>query len=281
VKYTAVHRAFMVTGLAVEAPCAALGAWLRLQSFCSSDGVEKPTIERCAEWTDRQWLLRTQLTSAEVATAVEAGLARWDGDALEVAGFDADGLRAIEAKRNAGVYGRLGGPKRKPSGSPTGNPMGNPEGLKSGTHSETPSPSFPSFPSSPTQPAAVEPATVSGLALVGKTTKRQKKSETPFSQSFEAFWQEWPVKIGKAAAFEAWRGNGCEESDKAATVTVAAKAQRPYFETRPRDKVPHASTWLNGARWTDEVISPEAALSGRASPDGAAYQPLIARKATP
>jgi hypothetical protein len=148
-KYTAVHRAFMLGDPMVDAPIAAQGAWLRLQSYAASDGVESPVIVGAAGWTDRRWVSLVQLERVDVDQAVAAGLARWSGGDLEVIGFDAPGLRAVATKRTNGKFGALGGRPRKdakPSGLSEGNPAGNPVGKKSKTPSPISSLPLLSFP---------------------------------------------------------------------------------------------------------------------------------------
>lgn len=41
-------------------------------------------------------------------------------------------------------------------------------------------------------------------------------------------------------------------------IVTALVAQLPGFAAREPDKVPHASSWLNGERWTDAIEAPKA-----------------------
>ncbi len=71
-----------------------------------------------------------------------------------------------------------------------------------------------------------------------------------FSPAFLAFWQVYPRRIAKLAAWKAWQSWNC---DDIAELLPALKLQLPAFCKRDIEHVPHASTWLNGQRWTDEV----------------------------
>jgi hypothetical protein len=140
-RYTAVHRSFMVSGAAVDASCAALGAWLRLESYVSSDGVESPLIVAARAWTDRKWLVTANVERADVDGAVAAGLAVWRGDDLEVLGFDAKGLSEVEARRRGGKKGGRGRKNSPPDSSAKGPPQLD---LSSSKPPSSPLPSSPS-----------------------------------------------------------------------------------------------------------------------------------------
>ena len=71
------------------------------------------------------------------------------------------------------------------------------------------------------------------------------------NSSFADFWSSYPRKIGKGAALKAYK--------KALTKTDAEtilKAVKGYPWSADKDFIPHASTWLNAERWTDEPNAP-------------------------
>ncbi len=74
-----------------------------------------------------------------------------------------------------------------------------------------------------------------------------------FSPAFLAFWSVYPRRIAKLAAWKAWQSWGCDDIPE---LLPALKLQLPAFCKRDIEHVPHASTWLNGQRWTDEVVAP-------------------------
>lgn len=101
--------------------------------------------------------------------------------------------------------------------------------------------------STPTQPNSTE-------VDVEVEVEAKKKTPSPLGDGFEEFWQKYPRKVAKAEAELAWRAT------KAHLVRTALMAglQR-WIEHGWAGKelqfVPHASTWLRGARWRDDPAS--------------------------
>ena len=69
------------------------------------------------------------------------------------------------------------------------------------------------------------------------------------SEFFDSFWQEYPNKTTKQAAIKSWSKLKLNDA-LFNTIIDALKKQKPHFKT---GFIPHASTWLNGKRWEDEV----------------------------
>jgi hypothetical protein len=69
---------------------------------------------------------------------------------------------------------------------------------------------------------------------------------------FDEFWKLWPRKDGKANAIKAWL---IAVQKLPAVDLVEAAREYSLRPDLPKDKtfIPHASTWLNGERWQDEV----------------------------
>ncbi len=118
-KFAAVMRTFMLGGVAIDASNAALGAWLRLQSYAASDGIETPRLEGARSWNARRWLVACQLSETDVVEVVAAKLATWDGNDLVLEGFDQAGVDAVKARREGGS---LGGRPRKTSETTSSKP---------------------------------------------------------------------------------------------------------------------------------------------------------------
>lgn len=73
----------------------------------------------------------------------------------------------------------------------------------------------------------------------------------PKALEFDEFWSLWPRKEGKANALKAY-----EKALKKISEPELLTKTRDYAlsPTRPDVKfVPHAATWLNGERWSDEA----------------------------
>jgi hypothetical protein len=74
-------------------------------------------------------------------------------------------------------------------------------------------------------------------------------NSSSLNTSFADFWTNYPRKISKGAALKAYK--------KALTKTDAEtilKAVKAYPWPADKEFLPHASTWLNGERWTDETV---------------------------
>lgn len=67
------------------------------------------------------------------------------------------------------------------------------------------------------------------------------------------FYAAYPRKAGKSKALQAWL-KLAPDAALQATLLGALAAQRPHLDTRENGKfIPHASSWLNQARWEDEI----------------------------
>jgi hypothetical protein len=78
------------------------------------------------------------------------------------------------------------------------------------------------------------------------------KQEEPAKQEadFATFWLLYPRRVAKRAAEKAWsRMTPAERYDAIVALVEWAKVWRAM----EIEFVPHASTWLNGARWEDEL----------------------------
>lgn len=74
--------------------------------------------------------------------------------------------------------------------------------------------------------------------------------DTPF---FLAFWQAYPRRIGKGDARAAFT-KAATRNDPNLIVQAALAYAKHVLETGTEQKfIPHASTWLNGERWEDDL----------------------------
>jgi hypothetical protein len=73
--------------------------------------------------------------------------------------------------------------------------------------------------------------------------------EAMFQELFAAFWAAYPRKVGKGQAQRAFRA---AIKKIPADRIIVALCKYPFDMSRP-EFIPHASTWLNGERWTDEI----------------------------
>jgi hypothetical protein len=70
---------------------------------------------------------------------------------------------------------------------------------------------------------------------------------------FDEFWSLYPRKIAKATARKAWAKLSAEQQLMAAK---AIDTHCQYWRAKETELefIPHASTWLNGERFEDELI---------------------------
>ena len=75
---------------------------------------------------------------------------------------------------------------------------------------------------------------------------------------FDTFWAAYPRKVGKKKARQAWDRAKDRPAlgDILASLTAQDKAKR--WSNGNQQFCPHPTTWLNGARWEDEIDPPDA-----------------------
>ena len=87
---------------------------------------------------------------------------------------------------------------------------------------------------------------------VEKEEKRRREARTV--ARFTAFWSAYPRKVNKAEAEKAFRKLDPDEGTMIAILdAVAAWSVTRDWTKQDGEFVPHASTWLNGKRWQDQL----------------------------
>ncbi len=86
---------------------------------------------------------------------------------------------------------------------------------------------------------------------MGEPEGEGEKGGETFSQLFNRFWSAYPRKVGKKAALKAFT----KINPNGATVDWFVDVLARHGRTREWREgfIPHASTWLNGERWADEI----------------------------
>lgn len=86
--------------------------------------------------------------------------------------------------------------------------------------------------------------------VIGTSKEPVNLSDSDPQDSFGMFWTVYPRKIAKAAALKAWEKAVKLETGR----NITAAANRFAQSQRGKDVkyIPHASTWLNQERWTDD-----------------------------
>lgn len=70
--------------------------------------------------------------------------------------------------------------------------------------------------------------------------------------AFDLFWGAYPRRVGKGQARRAF-GTALKITNIDMILT-AIDAQRDAGMFRDRTYIPYPATWLNGERWTDEIV---------------------------
>jgi len=80
------------------------------------------------------------------------------------------------------------------------------------------------------------------------------KELKPSSNGFDEFWKNYPRKIGKQAAFKAWKRLKFPQSLLPIILSAIEKQKTSTQWKRDNGQfIPHPTTWLNQGRWDDEI----------------------------
>lgn len=81
-----------------------------------------------------------------------------------------------------------------------------------------------------------------------------------YTQEFKDFWTLYPRKVGKGAAWKAWKAMKPPHGTVLSAVSSQAKSKE--WMKDGGQYIPHPSTWLNQRRWEDEGMTPVDRTSG-------------------
>ena len=91
---------------------------------------------------------------------------------------------------------------------------------------------------------------------------------------FERFYALYPRHTNRGAAVKAWDKLKPDLAlCKVMAAAIRAQMQSAQWQEGP-EHIPHPSTWLNNARWTDEV-TPAKPKDGPPGPGGWAQDPEV------
>jgi hypothetical protein len=80
-----------------------------------------------------------------------------------------------------------------------------------------------------------------------------KEGKTRDASGFDAFWDIYPNRKAKQDAFKAWLKLDPDEPLQRLILTaVSMQKESAAWRKEGGQFVPHAATWINGKRWTDE-----------------------------
>ena len=82
--------------------------------------------------------------------------------------------------------------------------------------------------------------------------KKHTKKKPPSVDGFDLFWNEYPRKVGRGLAVKAW--SKAIAKTLPATIVDGLNQWKRSKDFPLEDKyIPHATTWLNGERWLDQI----------------------------
>ncbi len=87
----------------------------------------------------------------------------------------------------------------------------------------------------------------------GKGRRKQRRDFEDYTDDFNAWYGQYPRHVAKRPGFDAYR-EAIKRVDYE-TLMAATKAFAVAVEGKPKDKIPHPATWLNGDRWLDDTTS--------------------------
>jgi hypothetical protein len=80
------------------------------------------------------------------------------------------------------------------------------------------------------------------------------KGKNTYSDDFNSFWNTYPKKIGKDAAWKAWvKRNGSLPEINIILTALEAQKKADAWTKDKGQFIPNPATWINQGRWMDEV----------------------------
>jgi len=92
------------------------------------------------------------------------------------------------------------------------------------------------------------------LADTIKKEKKEKKEKNIYTSDFLSFYNSYPKRIGRDAAWKAWQNCNGRRPNLVDLIQAIENQKKSENWTKENGKyIPHPSTWLNQGRWADEV----------------------------
>ena len=76
------------------------------------------------------------------------------------------------------------------------------------------------------------------------------------SDLFDRFWNEYPKQVGRKKAHQTWQSMNPSEQDlNAMLINISDRLNQGAWSLETKKFIPHASNYLEGEQWTDEIIT--------------------------
>lgn len=108
----------------------------------------------------------------------------------------------------------------------------------------------------PNKEASKDPTKTQQLSRMKEGKKENLSSKKSMPSDFMEFWKAYPKHQKRQDALKAW-AKLSPEPDLQETILNALEKQKAtdQWQKSGGQFIPHASTWLNGRRWEDEISS--------------------------
>ena len=89
-------------------------------------------------------------------------------------------------------------------------------------------------------------------------TDKNDKNVNTYTDDFLEFWQAYPKKVGKGAAWSAWKKTKKQRPPNGRVVeAVNTQKRSDQWSRNGGQYIPNPATWLNQHRWEDEASPPK------------------------
>ena len=82
-----------------------------------------------------------------------------------------------------------------------------------------------------------------------ETKQPEKKQYTKYTKDFEIWWQAYPRKVGKKAAFKAWKKAKKEGMPPLEVLLKKLEKQKQSEQWQKEEYIPYPPTYLNQGKW--------------------------------
>ena len=84
---------------------------------------------------------------------------------------------------------------------------------------------------------------------------KDNKDKNIYTSEFLSFWDAYPKRIGKGAAYRAWKAIKDRPGIKELTLVIEKQSKSDQWQKQNGQFIPNPATWLNQRRWEDEMGS--------------------------
>ena len=86
-------------------------------------------------------------------------------------------------------------------------------------------------------------------------TNHFNKPQMGESDLFDRFWNEYPKQVGRKKAHQTWQSMNPSEQDlNAMLINISDRLNQGAWSLDTKQFIPHASNYLEGEQWADEII---------------------------